>query len=297
MNSVVNSAGIADTAKSIGAILIDSGLIDASAAEKVLQLQKQEPQLRFGDAAIRLGLLTEQELLFALSQQFVYPYLLKKTGISGSVVAAYEPFNPMVEQLRELRSQLLLRWFTPELDKDNTHQSSNALAILSATPGEGRSFVAANLAVVFSQLGQRTLLVDADLRSGCQHQLFDVSNKVGFSTLLAGRTDLAAAIQRVEGLLSLSVLPSGAIPPNPQELLNRPLFSHLMKLLEENYDVVILDTPAASDFSDAYTLARGAKAGLVVASRNRTAVADVNALAQTLAENQVTMVGALLNKA
>ncbi|MGC5317045.1 CpsD/CapB family tyrosine-protein kinase, partial [Escherichia coli] len=79
------------------------------------------------------------------------------------VVAAYNPFSKQVEALRALRSQLMVRWF----DIDGKHK---ALSIVSPASGEGRSFIASNLAVVFSQLGERTLLIDADMRQPCQHE-------------------------------------------------------------------------------------------------------------------------------
>src|SRR5688572_5401270 len=158
--------------RSIGAILLDSGRLSVDDAERILRLQREE-NLRFGDAAIKLGLLTEADIQFALSRQFDYPYLLRgSSSVSESVIAAYEPFSTQVEALRTLRSQLMLRWF----DSSEEHK---ALAVVSPAPKEGRSFIAANLAVVFSQLGERTLLVDADMRHPTQHLLFGLENKTG----------------------------------------------------------------------------------------------------------------------
>ena len=170
--------------RSLGGILIDSGLLKAEDAERVLLVQKEQ-NLRFGEAAIRLGLLTEADIQHALSRQFAYAYLRKTPGeerpVSEELVAAYEPFSARVEQLRSIRSQLMLRWF----DKAEQRQ---VLSVVGAERGEGRSHLAANLAVVFSQLGERTLLVDADMRNPRQHEIFHLENKVGFSTVLSGRS-------------------------------------------------------------------------------------------------------------
>ena len=139
---------------SIGAILVDSGKLTIEAAERILRLQKEQGLL-FGDAALQLGLLTNEDIQFALARQYDYPYLLKGDGeVSSELVAAFQPFSPQVEALRALRSQLMLRWFTGQ-------QERRALAIVSPARGEGRSYLAANLAVVFSQLGEHTLLIDA----------------------------------------------------------------------------------------------------------------------------------------
>jgi len=215
MNAMTETLQSKSASRSIGAILIDTGRLTPESAERILKLQKEQG-LRFGDAAIQLGLLTETDIQRALSRQYDYPYLMPGDDrVSEEVVAAFKPFSPIVEQLRALRSQLMLRW----IDAEAGHKT---LAVVSAGRGEGRSFTAANLAVVFSQLGERTLLIDADLRNPRQHQLFNLENRIGLSSVLAGRAELPETIVRIPGLIDLSVLPAGATPPNPQELLSRP---------------------------------------------------------------------------
>lgn len=275
---------------SIGAILIDSGRLDPTSAEQVLRLQQQYPDLRFGDAAVQLGLVTEQDIRYALSQQFVYPYLrTTDERVSPEVIAAFNPFAPVVEQLRALRSQLLLRWFDGSPER-------RMLSIVSPESGDGRSFIAANLAVIFSQLGERTLLLDADMRFPRQHELFRIPNKSGFSAVLSGRVNWQQTVYKVPGLLGLSVIPAGAVPPNPQELLCRPLFGQLIDILGENYDIVIVDTPAAHAVSDANGIAAKTKAAMVIARLHQTAVTDIQQMVEELTQNNVTLVGSLLNK-
>ena len=274
--------------RSIGAILIDAGRISSLEAEKILSEQKQH-NLRFGDAALKLGMLNQDDIQFALARQFQYPYLSHgDQSISEEVVAAFSPFSSTVEQLRALRTQLMLRWFDAE-----AHRKS--LAIVSAQRGEGRSYIAANLAVIFSQLGERTLLIDADLRNPRQHQLFKLSNSVGLSTVLAGRASANEAAVKIKKLLDLSVLPSGAIPPNPQELLSRDAFSVMLSEFSTTYDVIIVDTPDAGASADAQTISSRVGSSLVIASKNRTSVADFQSLAISLQNSNVTIVGSLLN--
>ena len=273
--------------RAIGAILVDSGRLSPEGAERVLRLQKQEGK-RFGDAAIALGLVNHEDIRFALAGQFEYRYLpAGDTSVSPDLVAAFAPFSPAAEQLRALRSQLMLRCFDGELQR-------RPLAVVSPGRGEGRSFLAANLAIAFSQLGERTLLIDADLRTPRQHELFRLPPSSGLSGLLSGRSD-GEAIRAVPSLQGLSVLPAGVVPPNPQELLGRAAFSQLLDSLCSAYDVVIIDTPAAGDFADAQTVAVRAGLALLVARNDQSSLADLAELARCLQQSGAALVGSVLN--
>jgi receptor protein-tyrosine kinase len=273
--------------RTIGAILVESGRLSAKDVERVLQYQR-DTDLRFGEAGVQLGLLTEADVLYALSLQFDYPFLQPGTSrpVSTELVAAYKPFGPEGERLRALRSQLQLRW----LDDAG---GRTALAIVSANRGEGRSWLAANLAVTFAQLGERTLLIDGDLRWSRQHKLFKIDNQVGLSSLLAGRMQ-DQVVTFVPGIPGLAVLPSGPTPPNPTELLSRPVLDRVLEQSMSTFDVVILDTPALSTGADAALLARLAGASLSLARINATplrAFSDVN---QMVAEAGSRVVGSVL---
>src|SRR5438270_4192166 len=231
------------TGRHIGAILMDEGKLPATAAEQVLARQR-ELGWRFGEAAIELNLITDADLRQALAKQYEFPYLVSgPDGVSKELVAAWDPFHPVVEELRALRTQLLIRWHNPEAGR-------RTLAVCSANAREGRSFIAANLAVVFSQLGQRTLLIDADFRAPRQQAIFNVPDRFGLSSALSNRSDLSAAVP-VPGLTGLSVLPAGPLPPNPLELLSRPNFAALIGKAQQEYDVILIDTPAATEYADA----------------------------------------------
>ncbi|MCP5256166.1 MAG: chain length determinant protein tyrosine kinase EpsG [Zoogloeaceae bacterium] len=272
--------------RSIGAILIDAGKLKAEDAERVLRLQR-EKGIRFGDAAKQLGLITDADIEQALSRQFDYPYLSRgESKVAEEVVAAYNPFAPQVEALRALRSQLVLRWF----DSETAHK---ALAITSPGRHEGRSWLTANLGVVFSQLGERTLVVDADMRSPRQHLLFGVENRAGLSAALSGR-GTPDIIQRVPALRDLSVLPAGTVPPNPQELLARPSFGQLLQQLGAEYDVILIDTPAGSQFADGQTVAVRAGGALMVAQRNTSRIGLLRSYADMLQQAGASVVGSVL---
>jgi len=271
----------------IGALLVDSGKITQEDADRVMRLQ-WEKGLRFGDAAVKLGLIVPSDIEQALARQFEFPYLIPGTSsLSGSLVAAYAPFDRKVEVFKAIRSQLMLRWFNVDL-------GTKYLAIVSPCRKEGRSYFAANLAVVFSQLGERTLLIDADMRNPCQHTLFNLENRAGLSTLLSGRAE-TEVIEHIVPLLDLSVLPAGPVPPNPQELLGRPLFQKLLADLAKAYDVIILDTPAGEENADAQSIAAHAGGAFMVARRHYTPARLVRNLSTQLAGLGTTLLGTVIN--
>jgi chain length determinant protein tyrosine kinase EpsG len=285
-SSISTKTHLIGSSSSIGAILVDAGRLSSENADRILRLQGEQGK-HFGEIAVELGLLTEEDVRFALSRQFNNLYLPEgDSSLSYQLVAAYKPFSAIVEKLRGLRSQLLLRWF------DDIGR--NALAIVSPGAGEGRSFIAANLAIVFTQLGKRTLLIDADLRTPRQHHLFKINNHGGLSSLLAGRTG-KETMTRVPPLLGLSVLPAGAVPPNPQELLGRAIFGDLLQSFISEFDIVIIDTPAAIEYADAQTIAAHASAALIVARKDKTSMPHTVDLARNLQHTGTTTVGTVLN--
>jgi chain length determinant protein tyrosine kinase EpsG len=269
----------------MGKLLLDIGKIGIEDAERIIRLQKTE-NLHFGDAALKLGLINEADLQQVLSMQFDYPYLQSDQGsFSKHLVAAYQPFSLQVEALRTLRSQLILRWF---------NEGHKSLAVMSAIADDGCSYLAANLAVVFSQLGERTLLIDANLRNPSQHKIFNIDQRLGLSDILVGRADLEV-VSRVEFFLDLTVLGAGTIPPNPHELLSRSNFIDLLNQEGSNYDVVIVDTAPASKSSDALTVASRCGGGLIVSRLNKTRLSDLENIRDQLTLNGVQIVGAVLN--
>lgn len=288
--NAMQSAGRPDEGareRMFGAILIDAGRLRPEDAERILREQKDKG-LRFGEAALRLGLVKDADIQFALSRQFGYSYLQPgERGVSQELVAAYQPFSRQVEELRALRSQLMLRWFTGEA-------GHGAIAVAGTQRGEGRSYVAANLAVVFSQLGERTLLIDADLRYPRQHALFRLDDKSGLSAWLAGRAG-TEAIQSVPGLARLSVLVAGAVPPNPQELLGRAQFAELLAQLAQAYDVILIDTPAIETGADAQTIAARAGAALLIARKDHSRLPALQGLASMLSDSGAAVVGSVMN--
>jgi len=278
--------------RTIGDILVATGRLSQDDAARIVERQRAD-KVQFGDAALALKVLTKDDIDFALSKQFDYSYLSDQDDtVSHELVAAYKPFSRVGENLRAVRSQLMLRWF-------NTDPAHKVIAIVSPGSGEGRSFIAANLAIVFAQQGERTLLIDADLRAKparAQNALFKLGKSAGLSGILANRAGLEVA-QLVPGLPGLAVLPAGATPPNPQELLGRPAFGDLLRAASQQFDVIIIDTPAGTEFADAEVTAARAGAALLVARKNKSLVPQANQLARRLQDSGVALVGSVLNDA
>jgi chain length determinant protein tyrosine kinase EpsG len=273
--------------RAIGALLVQAGKLGQQDVDAILRAQREAGQ-RFGATGMALGLLCQADVDYALSRQFDYTYLRRgDSAVSDEVVAAYEPFSPQVEALRALRAELMLRWF-------DGGPLRKVLAIVSEGGKEGRSYLAANLAVVLAQLGGRTLLIDSDLRNSRQHALFGLDNRIGLSGILSGRAG-PEAIQRIPGLGNLSVLPAGALPPNPQELLTRPMFGHMLQQFAEHVDMILLDSPPAAESADAQTLAMRAGAALVVVRKSTSRMARVQHVAQSVKRAKSTIVGAVFN--
>jgi chain length determinant protein tyrosine kinase EpsG len=277
-----------DRTRAIGSILVEQGRLTSEDVEEI-QRYASANGLRFGDGARKLRLLTQQDIDLALAQQFNYPVLARggPKGVADDVVAAYLPQSEMIEPLRALRSQINFRW-----DKS---PGRKILATISPGRGEGRSWLAANLATVFAQMGMRTLLIDADMRHPRQHLLFNLDNSVGLSALLTGRAG-REIVSRVHPQLKLFVLTAGILPPNPQELLGRPVFDVILNLFSSQYDIVILDTPACAEVADAQILCARAGTAIMLARRHHTRHAQLTDAMLNLTQTGVNVVGSVMNE-
>jgi protein-tyrosine kinase len=271
----------------LGSILVENGKIGSGDIDPILEVQRARG-LRFGEAAVSLRLITRDDLRGAVAKQYGLPYLAPDSeSINSELVGAYEPFHPRAEEMRALRTQLLIRW-------SNAKVRQRMLAVVSPGSGEGRSYVAANLAVAFSQLGERTLLIDADLRKPRQHRIFNVADRIGLSALLSGRGDRSAVVA-LPHLGTLSLLTAGACPPNPQELLLRPALAALLAELRNEFDVILFDTPPASLYADAQSLAFRAGSAIVLARKDHTSIADTASTIRVLSDTGTRVVGTVFN--
>jgi len=271
----------------LGELLVGSGSLRREDIAAVLALQRQE-HLRFGEAARRLGLVTEPDIDRALARQFDFPILRSGGQMLGSeLVAAYEPIGAEAEALRGVRAQLMLRWFKDE---------NRLLAVIGARKGAGTSELAANLAITFAQLGEKTLLIDANFRSPSQHRLFGLGAESGpgLSNVLANRSVLKDVVRQIEPFGHLSLLCAGSPPPNPQELLGRVGFSYVIETAPAAFDVVIIDTPPALDYAEAQLIAARAGGCVLATRRNETRIDDIRRMKAQIDATGAAVVGAVI---
>ncbi|MGF6755967.1 polysaccharide biosynthesis tyrosine autokinase [Paraburkholderia sp. GAS42] len=218
------------------------------------QLDRQVPRRNFAGNIGEGMLLAGANPTHAGANSILPPeahYLLARRG----------PHDSSVEALRGVRTALQF----------NVGEASDKTVVLTGpTPGSGKSFVAANLAVLEAETTKRVLLIDADMRCGRLAPLFNQPNSGGLAELLMGKVDLEHAIRDV-GIPGLSFISCGAYPANPSELLMMPRFRQLLEHLNHRFDLVIIDTPPLLAVSDAAIIANGAgKTVLILRSGMQT---------------------------
>jgi protein-tyrosine kinase len=285
--SFTDSVGGEAPERSIGDIIRQTRNLKARQVEKILAYQR-EHGVRFGEAAVALKLASPDDVVYALAQQFRYPYAPEEERErSPELVALNQPFSAQAEAFRALRSQLISRVF-------QAGDTPRALAVISAEAQDGKSFFAANLAVVLSQLGGRTLLVDANLRAPRQHEIFNLESRAGLSAILAGRSR-TRVIQQVDFLPGLYVLPVGVVPPNPLELIERSSFGMMLRELGGKFDHVVVDTPAACFGADPVVIAARAGAAVVVARQHTSRLDPLQDLVAQVSATPAKLAGLVMN--
>lgn len=275
--------------KAIGELIRDARNLTADDLDQISRYQR-ENNLRFGEAAIALGLADAEDVLQALSQQFKYAYADEEHRKSTpELVMLNQPFGHQAEAFRATRSQILMR------TQSETKETRRPLAVVSPDSGDGKTYFCANLAVALAQLGGKVLVVDADMRGARMHQVFGVANTAGLSSVLSGRGG-KGVVKPVPGIPNLYVVPVGVQPPNPLELVEGPAFGILLREVAIKFDHVIVDTPAAVFGSDGVVIASRCGSALVVTRKDANKVAKLHELVDSLQAGQVRLAGVVMNE-
>ncbi|WP_149196457.1 polysaccharide biosynthesis tyrosine autokinase [Luteimonas suaedae] len=219
-------------------------------------------------------------------QEFSLPAGRLRRDGRPNLLALRAPSDLAMEALRTLRTSL---HFARQQSK------SNLMMIVAPSPGVGKTFVCANLAVTMAQAGQRVMLVDADMRRGAVHLAVGTRSMGGLSELLAGKISIDEAIRKVPGAENLSFISRGSVPPNPSELLMDPNFPRVLKLLEHSYDIVIVDTPPVLAVTDAALIGHHVGSCLMVVRWGRNQQREIALAKQRLEQNGVEVKGAIFN--
>jgi protein-tyrosine kinase len=201
------------------------------------------------------------------------------------LIMAHDPHDPRCENIRALRTELLLR--------REPSDRADIVALLSPCSGEGRSLLAAELAIAFAQTGRPTLLVDADLRRPRQHLLFGTDNRQGLSQAIA--SGVKPYLHVVHGLPRMSLLTSGAIPSNPLELLSSSGFASMIEDWRNNFEFVVIDTSPIKHFSDGLAVANFGGRVLALSRAQHTPYKDMQDMLRRLAATRSQVLGAVIS--
>jgi polysaccharide biosynthesis transport protein len=216
----------------------------------------------------------------------VVPHMSSKHSIvARGQTVTLEPMSESAEAYRTVRTALFF---------GAAGADAKTFLLTSPSPGDGKSTSASNLAIAMAQAGHRTLLIDCDFRKPTQHRIFEIDDKVGLSSVIAGQAPLRDAIQRTR-VARLQVLPCGPIPPNPAEILNGKRFAQVMDVLVRVYDRIVIDSPPVMPVTDSRILAASADVTLLVLRANKSTHRLSVAARDGLASVGASMLGVMVN--
>jgi capsular exopolysaccharide synthesis family protein len=205
-------------------------------------------------------------------------------AVVGSIVHT-SPMSTAAEACRTLRTNLTFM---------SVETPIKTLVVTSADPKDGKTTIAANLAIAFAQSGQQVLLVDADLRRPRVHEGLKIENHRGLTNVLVGEQRLADVAQKID-IDNLFVVTSGPLPPNPAELLHSPSFKRLLDEAASQYDRVIFDSPPLRAVTDGAVLAPQCAGALLVVRAGVTTREEVLSAIRSLRDVNANILGAVLN--
>ena len=211
------------------------------------------------------------------------------------LIAQRDPKSPVSETFRTLRTNIQFM---------NTNNQLKTLLITSTLPGEGKSWVASNLAITFAQAGKKVVLIDADMRKVRQYTIFEVSPRPGLSNYLSGIDskseensidEIIDYIQETE-VKNLYVISAGNIPPNPSELLITPKMVNLLDKLKQVSDIVIIDGTPCELVTDSVILSRLVDSTVIVTAHKQTKKDTLQKIVTNIQNVGGKIAGIVLNK-
>lgn len=211
--------------------------------------------------------------------------------MQNEIITFTSPKASVSEVFRTLRTNVQF------MTASNEH---NSILFTSTQAGDGKSWIAANLAITFAQAGKKVILVDTDMRRGRQHNIFELSNNKGLSNYLIlsvkdSQDALGEYIQRTL-IDNLYVITAGIVPPNPSELLTSTKMVNLIKTLEEMADIVIFDSTPSAMVTDALAISRYVGSTLIVASHKKTKMELLKQIKKNIENVGGKVSGVILNR-
>jgi succinoglycan biosynthesis transport protein ExoP len=239
-----------------------------------------------------LGIVPKQGSLQGKRSSYgTYGAISESTKTSGAkespvaLVSAQSPTSVMSEAYRSMRTSLLM---------SSPDHPPRTILITSAVQSEGKTVTATNLAISLTQTGARVVLIDADMRKPRIHSIFALGTTLGLSAVLTGNAKLKEVLHEAP-VDNLFVLPCGAIPPNPLELLTSSRFQRMMAALPDFFEYVVIDSPPLSNVSDGRVLAQLVDATILVVKAGSTSRHSIKNALGHLKISRANVVGAILN--
>lgn len=209
------------------------------------------------------------------------------------LIVQKDPKSPVSEVFRTLRTNIQFM---------NANKKLKTLLITSTFPGEGKSWVASNLAVTFAQAGNKVILIDADMRKGRQYKIFDALPRPGLSNYLSGmdleegeNPDISKYLQRTE-VNNLLIMTAGNIPPNPSELLVSDQMNKLLKDLKSVCDIVVIDGTPCELVTDSVILSRIVDSTVIVTAHKETKKDNLEKIVRNIKNVGGNLAGVVINK-
>jgi capsular exopolysaccharide synthesis family protein len=210
------------------------------------------------------------------------------TDFRRRLITYEDPKSPTSESYRSLRTNISYA---------SADKKIKSLLVSSPQPGEGKSTTAANLAIAFAQLRKKTLLIDADLRKPVQHNVFDHPRGPGLAEYLVGDIDDFSSIILQTKVENLSIVTAGGLPPNPSELLGSDRMGALVDQLEQEWDMILFDSPPIVAVTDSSMISAEIDALIMVVKAGQTDRAAVDRALDTISNVKSPLIGAILNGA
>ncbi len=269
--------------------LLRLGYLTEEQTDKVMEAQA-EKGLDFDQAALEMGFITTEDLDRA--RDVLINSLALQSGrvrpVSDELVVLNDPAGARAEAIRLLRTQIIAQ---------HIKVGRRGLAMVSAVDGVGCSYITANLAAALSEVGIKTLVVDANMRSPRIDQIFGLDpNATGLSSFLSLQVARPERVVHANVLPNLSIITAGPPVARPQELLASMRFRDGVNTMLRGYDIVLFDTPAANANADALTVAAAAGYALLVARRDHSYFKDITVLTAQLGSSRCPVIGSVLNE-
>lgn len=206
--------------------------------------------------------------------------------------------NINLSEAKNLRSPIAeaFRIFRTNIQFSNVDKQIKSLVITSSIPGEGKSTVAFNLAVSIAQTEKKVLLIDTDLRKPNIYSYIESQHFMGLTNIIAQDIDYKDVLHRRDGFLNLDIIISGPIPPNPSEILGSEKMKGLMEELEQEYDMIIMDSPPVGLVTDAAVLSTIVDGVIMVCAARKTKREDIGKSIDSLNKVNANIIGFVINK-